>query len=92
MDIIIIIAEHMGIIIGKWVNVVWGSEEVLFGKVIFQTRFSEGGKYLIKEVLPGESCSELGEEDREAAAKKMCNVGSVPKSSFGMIPQGNAGG
>lgn len=35
MDIIIIIAEHMGIIIGKWVNVVWGSEEVLFGKVIF---------------------------------------------------------
>lgn len=36
MDIIIIIiAEHMGIIIGKWVNVAWESEEVLFVKVIF---------------------------------------------------------
>lgn len=35
MDIIIIIAEHMGIIIGKWVDMVWGSEEVLFGEVIF---------------------------------------------------------
>ena len=69
MDIIIIIAEHLGIIRDKWVNVVWGPVEVLFGEVIFQTRFSWGGKYLIKEVLPGESFWELGTEDRPRRSK-----------------------
>lgn len=39
MEIIIITAEHMGIITGKWVNLLERLVEVPFGKVIFLTGF-----------------------------------------------------
>ena len=56
MEIIIIAAEHMGIIICNWVNLLERLVEVPFGKVIFLTGFSRGGKCLITDMLPGESC------------------------------------
>lgn len=92
--ITIITAGHMNIFVDKWADVIWGLVEVLFNHIIFQTRFSrstpEGdGKYLIEEVFPGEGCCESEKEEREEA-KKVCDVGKVPKSSFKIIPQGNA--
>lgn len=55
MEIIIITAEHMGIITGKWVNLLERLVEVPFGKVIFLTGFPRGGKCLITDTLPGGS-------------------------------------
>ena len=56
MEIIIITAEHMGIITCKWVDFLERFVEVPSGKVIFLTGFSRGGKCLIIDTLPGESC------------------------------------
>lgn len=42
MEIIIITAEHMGIITGKWVNLLERLVSNSFGKVIFLTGFSRG--------------------------------------------------
>ena len=56
MEIIIIAAEHMGIITCKWVNLLERLVEVPFGKVIFLTGFSRGGKCLTTDMIPGESC------------------------------------